>query len=528
MSDLQRLRDFAQAHNFDLTRPLRHDQVVLFAETWRPRMKFYWDEWFFPIALDDMITMVETHFASLPPVRQNDWRVTKLVRSGTSLNGVFRTFDPPVVHVPDGVVLIGQNVAQLAVRVLTENGTARAAFAMPEVNSDTVITHGASQRRSQEFFGPLTTISGLGTAAPGEPYLPRAEEDDPANPGQKRARITVMSALQNLLELLKYELTIAEEGNYPPDGMRRGFNIVDSLIRQQVPNPPPMTAEQKRQFLLAQIAWHESGGSGPAPQLPPGWRLDRVAWDAVTRFTFLEYYFFYAFNDFERYQTAIFDNEHEADDEGCCLVFDRNQINLAAGDPDTSLLLRVVPTAIITSVHEEYMNADLIQFIQTPVQLPGQPQPPGRQIFDPTVFIAGGSHATYLTPGTHDLVDFGDYWGYVNENAPWLLIIAPVILVVAIILSIIEHFIDTEDYTSEDGIHGGPDAISGPAVSQRVIVLPMSSDNHIYNGRPENEDLLLLRSYAGKWGGNDGIVDHSPAFEVKTARYFRKLLDGLT
>ena len=43
----------------------------------------------------------------------------------------------------------------------------------------------------------------------------------------------------------------------------------------------------------------------------------------MTRFAFLEYYFFYAYNDFERYQTAIFDNEHEGDDEGCCLVFDR-------------------------------------------------------------------------------------------------------------------------------------------------------------------------------------------------------------
>ena len=60
-----------------------------------------------------------------------------------------------------------------------------------------------------------------------------------------------------------------------------------------------------------------------------------MAWNAVTRFAFLEYYFFYAYNDFERYQTAIFDNEHEGDDEGCCLVFDRNVLNLAAtsGDP---------------------------------------------------------------------------------------------------------------------------------------------------------------------------------------------------
>ena len=64
-----------------------------------------------------------------------------------------------------------------------------------------------------------------------------------------------------------------------------------------------------------------------------------MAWDAVTRFAFLEYYFFYAYNDFERYQTALFDNEHEGDDEGCCLVFDRERARSSrrrAADPGDS------------------------------------------------------------------------------------------------------------------------------------------------------------------------------------------------
>lgn len=525
MADLQRLREFAQTHNFDLTRPLRHDQVALLATNWRPRMKFHYDEKFFPVSLDDMITMVETHLASLSPVRQNELKVTKLLRDGSSF--AFATFDPPVVHVPDGFVNVAGQLRP-AVRVLTEPGmTPRAALAMPEIDTGAVITHGATAGRASEFFGPETTVNGLGVAAPGEPYLPRAEEPDPANPGQTRPRITVMAALLNLLELLKYELQVAGDGNYPPDGLRRGFDIGGSLIRPMGPNPPLVTAEAIRQFLLAQIAWHESGGSGAPPSPPSGWRLDRLAWDAVTRYAFLEYSFFYAYNDFDRYQTAIFENEHEGDDEGCCLVFDRNQINLAAGSPDPSLLLRIVPLAIITSVHEEYQNADLIQFIPVPVQQPGEEPRPARQIFDPNVYVAGGSHATYLTAGTHDLVDYGDYWGYVG-NGLLVIIFAPVILVITIILAILEHFIDTEDFTSEDGIHGGPDTPGGARVSQVLIVLPMSSDTHIYDGRPENEDLLLLRSYAGKWGGHNGLVDHSPPFAPKTGRYFRKLLDGLS
>lgn len=529
MSDLQRLRDFAAAHNFDLTRPLLHDHVVLLAEAWRPRMFFFEKEKFFPIALDDAITMVETHFAALTPVRQNDFRVAKLVRDGSG--GEFRVFDPPVVHVPDGFVLFA-NTQLPAVRVLTEGRPAREAFALPEVDGDAVITHGATVGRSEEFFGPEMTLNGLGTATPGDPFLPRADEEDPDSPGERRPRISTMSALLNLLDLLKYELNVGEDGSYPPDGMRRGFDIIDSLLRPLGAQPPVFTPHQKRQFLLEQIASHESNGSIPPPTPPFGWRLDRVAWDTVTRFAFLEYSFFYAYNDFEDYQIAIFDNEHEGDDEGCCLVFDRNSLNLAAGGPDPSaLLLRIVPHSIITSVHEEYMDADLFKFIPTPVQNPGVPQPPARDIVDFTVFIAAGSHATYLTGGTHDLVDFGDTWGFVEENAPILLIIAPVILVVAIILAIIEHFVDTEDFTSEDGIHSGPDgliAADPTRVAQRVIVLPMSSDHHIYDGQSDTQDLLLLRSYAGKWGGTHGIVDNSPQFVAKSGRYFRKLLDAIT
>jgi hypothetical protein len=61
-----------------------------------------------------------------------------------------------------------------------------------------------------------------------------------------------------------------------------------------------------------------------------------------------------------------------------------------------------------------------------------------------------------------------------------------------------------------------------------VIVLPMSSDHHIYDGQPDTQDLLLLRSYAGKWGGHDGIVDNSPKFVAKSGRYFRKLLSAIS
>ena len=63
-------------------------------------MRFYWDERFHPVTLDDMFDMVEGPFAALPPAAQGAWRVGVQVREGSA--AVVRAFDPPVVHVSDG------------------------------------------------------------------------------------------------------------------------------------------------------------------------------------------------------------------------------------------------------------------------------------------------------------------------------------------------------------------------------------------------------------------------------------------
>jgi hypothetical protein len=532
VADLEKLQRFADQHDFGLTAPLSHAQVRQLAEYWLPQMRFYWDERFHPVTLDDMFDMVEGPFAALPPAAQEAWRVGVQVREGST--PVMRPFDPPVVHVPDGIATTPapQSLVVPVRRVLNEGSPGRPALRLPEVDKDTVVTHGASFGRANQFFGPLRTLAGNNTAVAGDPFLPRADEPDPDDPDERRPQITVMASFLNLFELLKYELIVAEADaepgfDYPPDGLRGGFAIVGSLIRRVIQNAPDFPAGEQRKFLLAAIAAHEAGGQVPEP--PPGWRLDRVAWNAVTRYAFLEYHFFYAYNDFERYQTALFDNEHEGDDEGCCLVFDRGVLNVAAsGGPQA--LLTAVPHSIITSVHEEFQDADLFRFIAPPILQPGQPAPPARDVVDFTIYVAGGSHATYLDNGDngrHDLVDFQDTWSYIDENAPWLYLFAPLVLPISIILAIIEHFVDTEDFTSDDGLHGGPDAVVGedPArVASHVMVLPMSADNHIYE--PRHEDLLALRAFAGKWGGHDGIVDKSPPFAPKTGRYFRKLIDN--
>jgi hypothetical protein len=35
---------------------------------------------------------------------------------------------------------------------------------------------------------------------------------------------------------------------------------------------------------------------------------------------------------------------------------------------------------------------------------------------------------------------------------------------------------------------------------------------------------LTRRAFPGTWGGHDGLRDHSPKWENKTARYFRKFV----
>ena len=75
-------------------------------------------------------------------------------------------------------------------------------------------------------------------------------------------------------------------------------------------------------------------------------------------------------------------------------------------------------------------------------------------------------------------------------------------------------------------VHAGLAAAAlSPEPDLRAGAGAAPAGNHIY--QPRHADLLALRSYAGKWGGHDGIVDKSPPFAPKTGRYFRKLLDKL-
>lgn len=523
MADLPGLRRFAAVNDFGLTAPLSAAQARMLAEYWLPTLNFHEDERFHPIELADVFEMPQAHLAALPPAVRDQWRVG--IRERQLVGGipapVTVLHGPPVLYRADGSLPVpGPKVR----RVLAEGAATRAALGAADVDDKVFLSNGASFTNANEHFGATDLLLGGNTAVPGNPWMPRADEPVPGGtPDERRPRMTVLAQYVNLIDVLEYELRIAESAEpYPPDAMRRAFDIGDWILTYDAaldPTSPPLSSgdveRMRRRLLLDRIAAHAT--NAPLPVLPAGWVAQEKTWSVVTDHAFLEYTFFYAYNDFDRWQTAIFENEHEGDDEGCCLVFRRRDIDAASpGD-----IRAVRPLAIITSVHEAWQEAD--QFRRIPS--PATPGPLGRDGVDLDVYIAGGSHATYLDPGTHDLVDFQDTWGFVDENDIWYL--APVILPISIILAILEHFIDTEDFTSEEGVHGGPgaDAADPASVMTHVLTLPMSADDHIYDG--QHDDLLAMRAYPGKWGGHDGIVDKSPPFPPKTERYLRRLLSHL-
>jgi hypothetical protein len=485
-------------------------------------MLFYEAEKFHPISLDETFTMIDEGFGALPATAQDEWLVNVFVRE-TNSSGFEQPFPPPVVLVPDGFIVepSGASVVVKSVsRVISAGESARDGLADEAVDDGAVVTHGASFRRSDQFFGGFETLARTPQPGPGNPFEPRAKGAD------GRPLITVMGSLLNLFELLKYELlAAAPDADYPPDGLRGAVEIASSLVNPILSPPPPLPFEDLRQFLLKLIEAEETNGE--TPPAPAGYRLSRTAWNAVKRFAFLEYDFFYAFNDFNRFEDGLFTNEHEGDNEGCCLVFDRSLFNVAPNDENA--LLRAVPQFMMTCVHEEFQDADEFRFIDPPLSIP--PDKQARDVVPFTVYIAAGSHATYFTTGTHDLVDFQDHMAKIEEHLLAAIVLAPIVVPLLILSLIIEHFTDTEDITSDDGIRTGPEEVVGDdprAVAKRLVVMPMSAENNIYQTEPEDhEDLLRLRAYAGKWGATDGTIDHIGTFRAKPGRYFLRLLNNL-
>ncbi len=95
MADIPALQAFAAANFVGQTAPLSSGQVRRLAGHWLPELRFYREEHFFPVAIEQVIEQVESEIASMSSAEREDVRMTKAVRDGDSSRLV--TLDPPVL-----------------------------------------------------------------------------------------------------------------------------------------------------------------------------------------------------------------------------------------------------------------------------------------------------------------------------------------------------------------------------------------------------------------------------------------------
>lgn len=335
-----------------------------------------------------------------------------------------------------------------------------------------------------------------------------------------------------LLETLKQDLALAQDGvEERADAIWGDFDVTDLLLRRVTPvgvDAGPASRPVRQKFARTLITEHEALNFAAVDlllQSPPAdgpflTRVNQTVWLALSTCGLLEYYFTYAYNDFHRYG-GIFTNEHEGDNEGCCLVFERLRLaelqKQEDGDPRT-----VAPLGLITSVHNEFNNADESRAID---------RDPGDARDGLEVFVARGSHATYLTPGTHDFFDPSDL---ARENPAAVAVVALVAPWLIPLLMIYEHFNGDPDETSSHGVTGQTDVnpASDPETHLPVslVVTPLSNiddDANIYDLPASSAAALALRAFRGALGAHDGIRDKSPKWENKTRRYFKHLIRAL-
>ena len=505
MLDLKAHADVAVSSAFNLTGPLRHETVVQLADAWYPEVRFHEAERFHPVDFEAMFTVPPAVMATL----DEPTRDTLRIQVGNS------RFEPPIVRTGSDTV----PASALATAVLDDPTTG--AEVQKRISSGSVYTHGGGFDRSTQLFGASSTVQGLVDPSPGDPRVPRHP-------------IVVRAEMRFLYETLKHEL----QADRPDDALWGRFAVEHSFFRAVAGSNVPFTTSAKRDIMRRLIAAFDAGDetaqAAVLADIPPPWQFVTRAWDALRNYVFLEYYFLYAFNDYLQVADSVFANEHEGDNEGCCVVFDRLDLeSLAAG---TKALDDVVGHTVITSVHEEFNDND---------ELKRLPLDRDRARDDLVVYVAAGSHATYLTAGSHDVLDFEDILTDFPGKVPgWAWLIpgaAPVIVLILLLTAIAEHFADSEDETSDNGASTGPDPAAGtepgPLVfpSRRVVtalsaITGPGADVNAYQAAlasaSANVSLadLTRRAFPGTWGAHDGLRDHSPKWENKTARYFRKFV----
>ena len=500
--------DFAIQNDLNLTGSLSHDQVTQLAEAWLPQIRFHEKELYHPINLRDYFEIPGSIYPNLDPVEKTEYAFNIAVPDGSGFK--VESFEPAVMK-NNGPVRQFTNQQGQTGYITTSNVLASldgivSELLNDEIGSGTEISQGNGAKGSKFFFGSKSTITGEEDSSPEDPFSP--EHD-----------IKIIAEYKVLIDLLEYELLVEEENDYPlsKDALRKGFSITRQFFVKSDEGNSILTESTRRNIMQGLIGAHKSGNSvefqNIIQSIPSGWSFNFNNWEILKGYSFMEYYFYYAYSNWSDYENDFFANYHEGDIEGCCVVFETEKVEMEFSLPNPDPI-NVPPISVISSVHEEFQNLDKYKSLD-----------PSHAREDLIVWVALGSHATYLTPGNHDVVDFGVL---VNTVADKVSIFVVPLLPLIIIAAMIEHFIDVEDETSDSGgftDNNTPDGSDNRHFQSTVETTPLSAVNNIY----KNNDLeaLAVRSYQGKYGGTSGIKNNSGTFKNKSGRYFRKLTRNL-
>lgn len=508
MATLDDLTAFADANRLDLTKPLSHQQVVALAEAWIPEIRFHELERFHPVDVAAMLTVPPPIFDELTDEEKPDFRVSVVVGRDQDNRPVLEFHDPPVVR--RGPQVLGSGAG--AVDAMNE---------LEDLGDEPVYSHGHNTRTARKFFGASTAVSGAEAPSPGDPRRPR------------HLPIVVHAEFRMLLEALKHELQLddlpsrLDDHGRPIDAIWSGFDVETEFFHNPERRTSGFSRSQMRGILADLITAYENndpdGEAAARARIPQGWHFVEKPWTIVKTYAFLEFYLVYAFNDFADYAgfgEGPYANEHEGDVEGCCLVFERERLERYArgGTPAGD----IVPHSIITSAHEEWQDLDDLKRL---------PVVRDRARTDLKIYPAVGSHASYFTAGEHDILDWEDFLTDIPFEVPPVVLALGFPLVVPIILALAfwEFLVDAEDDTSDNGASVGPGE-PDPAnlkFGKRIAVTPLSDfreGDNIYQDVPAQRARLPIRGFRGKWGGDDGFLDHSPPWRNKTSRYFRRFV----
>lgn len=158
------------------------------------------------------------------------------------------------------------------------------------------------------------------------------------------------------------------------------------------------------------------------------------------------------------------------------------------------------------------------------------------------VWVALASHATYLD-GTQDhninaTTDAVENFLEDDNATAACVIFMPICFIALLFVDIFDHFNDATDKTSDNGVYTGTPGLNAPQNSLQdpqfivpiIETTPLSTECNIYISTVaeygDAKHTLAQRSFPGKWGGHNGLIDKSGQFDNKTSRFYELLLNN--